>query len=302
MNGGHIYSACATHPDHPSPNIHLTVLKLRVPHLFSSRRRPSRPRNLAIMPQSASTNNRTVELSIIMDFVGQNLDGRQGNPNAPHSRRPLMLRQLDCYQVGILTHHLLATKRNDADVERRWQELLQKIEAAFKAANPSHVSHVDAAGANPYDSLDRWIEEAVPRHVQLIRDAYAPGSKEAQELVNLIESLENTRKNLKSLARSMPTDQQGRLKQLDNLMARIMMGLERQQRELSDGLPRVEPSHLSQLADIANEGDFSDFAHMCDLSYLSSSSLVVDPEGMLASCVHPHLLSADAAWICSQRQ
>ncbi|KAJ8490072.1 hypothetical protein ONZ51_g2545 [Trametes cubensis] len=266
-----IYSACATHPGCPSPNIHLTVLKLRVPHLFSSRRRPSRPRNLAIMPKPISTvdrsSNRTVDISTAMEIVMHNLHG--ADPDATHSQRRTASK-MDWYQLGIMSRHLLTTTRSDEEFQRRWEDLLQKIEAAFKAVNPLHVSHADGADVMPHPDLDQWIKNTVPKHIQIVRAAYGPGTEEHKRLEDLVKSLKYMRKNMQSLSATVPANENRRREQLDNLMARVLEGLERQQMELRGG---IQEAQLLLLADLtADAGDFNAFAAMYDPSNLSINS------------------------------
>ncbi|KAH9902557.1 hypothetical protein C8Q73DRAFT_9973 [Cubamyces lactineus] len=212
---GPINPACAAHPDCPSPNIHLTVLRLRVPHVFGSRRRPSSTRKPRIMSTVDKPSNRPANLSAALHIIVQDLSEKPSREDSDvRQSRSRFAKKLECYEFAILSRHLLTVSRSDQEFQQRWEGLLDKVEAAFAAVNPEHASSAEETHRERRPSIDQWIKDIVPRHLELIRAVYGRETKKYEQLMGLVGSLRQIQKNLLLLSDTVPTRQKDRRRQL----------------------------------------------------------------------------------------
>ncbi|KAI8995271.1 hypothetical protein BD414DRAFT_236070 [Trametes punicea] len=272
--------------DISSPNIHLFILKRRVPHLFSFRRRHRSPRRRAMSNLSINmSTDRTVDNSVTLKLIARDLAqgiARRRYHQVPGQPAASQL-QVQFYELGILSRHLLHSDSPDEAWTKRWEDILDKVARAYATVlgedpKPGSTSTSQEDICMKYNSdIERWIKEDIPRHVAIIQDVLGEPDKAA-----LVASLGTIRRNLTQLSSIFPNTSEARINQLESLMSNVMAGL---QRVRSDSQERsaffddaVDPDQLKQLGEQCYWLEFRDFQDLFDADSFDSDASMYDAQ------------------------
>ncbi|KAI9066687.1 hypothetical protein FKP32DRAFT_1673693 [Trametes sanguinea] len=279
--------------DSTSPNIHLAVLKRRVPHLFSSRpRRRHRSSKLKVMAErSVNTSlNRTLDPASIVPVIAKSLQkahGRRTQPKRPGAGNnqvdePRL--RVELYEIGLLSRQLLDAPDPNEAWMRRWEDVLEKVAEAFADVTGATGQPESSGTSGSQDDncvkfredVDNWIKEELPLLLEVIRDVLGRPEEAA-----LVGSLPTIRRNLEKMSSIFPDVGNVRRQQLDALMKSIVAELERmhvpsQDRSMSiDGTVREDGLRLFGRGVFAFP--FRDFEDSADWdTFVSDTTMDVD--------------------------
>ena len=216
--------------DPSSPDVHLTILRRRVPHLFNSHTSPRSPKRSLMVEQSPSqswrrTSNdvhRMLEIlckSLRKDAARRTFTPRSGQA-APHPLRVLF------FELCALSHSLLHANPASTVWLKQWSDLLETVAQFYSevlGGDPRALAESNSHQNNCVrfsQDIQEWIEKVIPHHVNLFRAVYR-----RPEYVKRREVLRRLLVNLEDFSSLFPDVDNTRRDQLQALMTQIVTGL-----------------------------------------------------------------------------